>query len=182
MNSQSKNMSTQKYFYKRSSLLKLRNLILNLIITLFFSLTGIFSFFIPPSYSLDWQDEEWLNAGCPKNIAGDWLADNPAITNLKSVSFSKKEITYTSQKNKTQKFGIIHSSFISENQFIKMKIKPLNKEKEEIIKIRPHLVHINSKREKETSSCMIKVFSFNTEKHSKTGRYSGWNIFRLIKN
>ena len=43
-------------------------------------------------------------------------------------------------------------------------------------------VHIDSKGKKETSSCMIKVFRFNTEKHAQTDRYSGWNIFRLIKH
>ena len=175
-------MPTQKFFYKDSELVKVGNLILSLIITLFFSLAGICSLFISPSYSLSWQDEEWVKAGCPKNIVGDWLAHNTANTNLKSVSFNNKEITYTSKKNETHKFGIIHSSFISKNQFLKMKIKPLNNKKEEIIKIRPHLVHINSKGNKKTSSCMIKVFSFNTEKHAKTDRYSGWNIFRLIKN
>jgi len=172
-------MATQKYFYKGRDLIKLRKQILNLIITLIFSLLGIFSFFISPSYSLGWQDEEWLEAGCPKNVLGNWEADNPANTNLKSMSFGKKEITYTSKNNGTQKFGIINSSFVSKNQFVKMKIQPPNDEKETIIKIRPHLVHIDSNEEKQSPNCMIKVFSFNTEKHAKTDRYSEWNIFRL---
>ena len=172
-------MATQKYFYKGRDLVKLRNQILNLIITLIFCLAGIFSFFISPSYSLSWQDEEWLEAGCPKNVSGNWEADNPAITNLKSMSFGKKEITYTSKNNETQKFGIINSSFVSKNQFVKMKIQPPNDEKETIIKIRPHLVNIYSNGKKQTPNCMIKVFSFNTEKHAKTDRYSEWNIFRL---
>ena len=172
-------MSTQKYFYKGRDLVKLRNKILNLIITIIFSLVGIFSFFISPSYSLGWQDEEWLKAGCPKNVTGNWEVHNPATTNLKSMSFGNKEIIYTSKKNETQKIGIINSSFVSKNQFVKIKIQPTNKEKEPIIKIRPHLVHIDSNGKKQTPNCMIKVFSFNTEKHAKTDRYSKWNIFRL---
>ena len=41
--------------------------------------------------------------------------------------------------------------------------------------------NIDSKVKNEISRCMIKVFSFHTEKHAQTNRYSAWNIFRLIK-
>ena len=176
-------MFIQKYLYKGLNVVKLPSLVLNLIFTLILNVAGFLSFFISPSYSLGWQDEEWLKAGCPKNISGNWVADNPINKNLKSMSFNNKEITYTytSQSDKTQRFGIVKSSFVKENQFVKMKIKPLNNKNHTIIKIRPHLVHIGSKGEKETSSCMIKVFSFNTEKHAQTHRYSSWNIFRFIK-
>ena len=174
-------MFIQKYLYKGLNVVKLPNLVLNLIFTLILSVAGFLSFFISPSYSLGWQDEEWLKAGCPKNISGNWFADNPINKNLKSISFNNKEITYTSQSDETQRFGIVKSSFVKENQFVKMKIKPLNNEKHTIIKIRPHLVHIDSKVKNEISRCMIKVFSFHTEKHAQTNRYSGWNIFRLIK-
>ena len=174
-------MFISKYFYKDANLVKLPTLILNIIFTLIFSFVGFLPFFISPSYSLGWQDEEWLKAGCPKNISGNWEVNNPINKNLKSMSFNDREITYTSQNNETQKFAIIKSSYVKENQFVKIKIKTLNNQKHSIIKIRPHLVHIDSKRKKEISSCMIKVFSFNTEKHAQTNRYSGWNIFRLIK-
>ena len=175
-------MFIPKYFYKDVNLVKLPTLILNIIFTLIFSFVGFLPFFISPSYSLWWQDEQWLKAGCPKNVSGNWAADNPINKNLKSMSFNDKEITYTSQNNETQRFGIIKSSFVKENQFVKIKIKPLNNENHTIIQIRPHLVHIDSKGKKETSICMIKVFRFNTEKHAQTDRYSGWNIFRFIKH
>jgi len=175
-------MFIPKYLYKDANLVKLPILILNIIFTLIFSFVGFFTFFISPSYSLGWQDEEWLKAGCPKNISGNWEVNNPINKNLKSMSFNDREITYTSQNNETQRFGIIKSSFVKENQFVKIKIKPLNNENNTIIKIRPHLVHIDLKGKKETSSCMIKVFRFDTEKHAQTDRYSGWNIFRFIKD
>ena len=168
-------------FYKDEGLVKLPTLVLNIIFTLVISFVGFFPFFISPSYSLGWQDEEWLKAGCPKNVSGNWAADNTINKKLKSISFNNREITYTSQKNDTQRFGIIKSSYVRENQFVKIEIKPLNNEKHTIIKIRPHLVHIDSKGKKEMSSCMIKVFSFKTEKHAQTNRYSSWNIFRFIK-
>ena len=174
-------MFIPKYFYKDVNLVKLPTLILNIIFTLIFSFVGFLPFFIYPSYALGWQDEQWLKAGCPKNVSGNWAADNPINKNLKSMSFNNREITYTSQNNETQRFGIIKYSFIKDKQFVKMKIKPLNSKKHTIIKIRPHLEHVHSKGEEEASSCMIKVFSFNTEKHAQTDRYSGWNIFRFIK-
>lgn len=170
-----------KYFYKYRNLVKLRDLALTTTLTLIFSFAGFLPFFISSGYALGWHDEEWTKAGCPNNVSGNWIADNPVNKNLKSMSFNKREITYTSQNNETQRFTIIKSSFVKENQFVKIKIKPLNNEKRTIIKIRPHLVHIDSKRKKEISSCMIKVFSFHTEKHAQTNRYSAWNIFRLIK-
>jgi hypothetical protein len=150
-------------------------------LTLIFSFAGFLPFFISSGYALGWHDEEWTKAGCPNNVSGNWIADNPVNKNLKSMSFNKREITYTSQNNETQRFRIIKSSFVKENQFVKIKIKPLNNEKHTIIKIRPHLVHIDSKVKNEISRCMIKVFSFHTEKHAQTNRYSAWNIFKLIK-
>ena len=170
-----------KYFYKGRNLVRLHNQVLNKILTLIFSFAGFLPFFISSAYALGWQDEEWTKAGCPNNVSGRWVVDNPVNKNLKSMSFNKREITYTSQNNETQKFAIIKSSYVKENQFVKIKIKSSNNQKHSIIKIRPHLVHIDSKRKKEISSCMIKVFSFHTEKHAQTNRYSGWNIFRLIK-
>jgi len=170
-----------KIFNKNMDMVKLPTLGLNIIFTLVISFAGFLPFFISPSYSLGWHDEEWLKAGCPKNLSGNWAADNPINKNLKTISFNNREITYTSQNNDTQRFGIIKSSFVKENQFVKIKIKQLDNEKHTIIKVRPHLVHIDSKGKKEIPSCMIKVFSFNTEKHAQTNRYSNWNIFRFIK-
>ena len=61
------------------------------------------------------------------------------------------------------------------------KLKPLNKGKELVIKIRPHLVHISPNAQKKDSNCLIKVFTFKNERHAKRDKYSQWNIFRLIK-
>ncbi len=81
-------MFIQKYLYKGLNVVKLPNLVLNLIFTLILSVAGFLSFFISPSYSLGWHDEEWLKAGCPKNISGNWFADNPINKNLKSYLFA----------------------------------------------------------------------------------------------
>ena len=154
---------------------------INLIITLIFAVVGLLPFFITPSYSLGWQDEEWLKPGCPKTVAGIWAKDNPDNTNLKLLSIDNKEFIYISKNDQKHKFGIIKSSSVLENQYIEVKLKPLNKGKELVIKIRPHLVHTNPKAQKKDSNCLIKIFTFKNEQNAKRDKYSEWNIFRLIK-
>ena len=81
-------MSKQKYFYKRRDMVKTRNSEINLIIILVFALVGLLSFFITPSYSLGWEDEEWLKPGCPKTVSGIWAVDNLGIKNFKLLSIN----------------------------------------------------------------------------------------------
>ena len=174
-------MSEQKYFYRGWDILKLISSELNLFITSIFSLVGLLCFFITPGYSLGWQDEEWLQPGCPKTVSGIWASDNPGNTNLKLLSIDNKEFIYISKNDQKHKFGIIKSSSVLENQYIEVKLKPLNKGKELVIKIRPHLVRMSRKAEKKDSTCLIKVFTFKNEQNAKRDKYSKWNIFRLIK-
>ena len=174
-------MSKQKYLYKARDMVKTRNSEINLIITLIFAVVGLLSFFITPSYSLGWEDEEWLKPGCPKTVSGIWATDNPDNTNLKLLSINNKEFIYISKNDQKHKFGIIKSSSVLENQYIEVKLKPLNKGKELVIKIRPHLVHTSPKAQKKDSKCLIKIFTFKNEQNAKRDKYSKWNIFRLIK-
>ena len=174
-------MSEQKYFYRGWDMVKLISSEFNLIITSIFALVGLLCFFITPSYSLGWQDEEWLKPGCPKTVSGIWAANNPDNTNLKLLSINNKEFIYISKNDQKHKFGIIKSSFVLENQYIEVKLKPLNKGKERVIKIRPHLVHMSPNTQKKDSNCLIKVFTFKNEQNAKRDKYSEWNIFRLIK-
>ena len=103
-------MHKQKYFFKGRDFIKVRNFVFNVLITLIFSLVGILSFFVSPGFSLSWQDEEWLKPGCPKTASGNWTADNPTNTKLKSLSINKNQVVYTSQKGEGQQFRIIKSS------------------------------------------------------------------------
>ena len=174
-------MSKQKYLYKGRNMVKTRNSEINLIITLIIALVGLISLFITPSYSLGWQDEEWLKPGCPKTVSGIWATDNPDNTNLKLLSINNKEFIYISKNDQKHKFGIIKSSSVLEDQYMEVKLKPLNKGKELVIKIRPHLVHTSPKAQKKDSKCLIKIFTFKNEQNAKRDKYSKWNIFRLIK-
>ena len=168
-------MSNPIYFLKN------RNHILDLLITLLFTIAGLLFIFISPSYSLGWNDEEWLQSGCPKTASGKWTADNPGTTNLRFISINNSEVSYISQNDETYKFGISKSSFVFKNQYVKIKLRPLNNQKEAVLKIRPHLIQMDSQKSANNPNCLIKVFIFKDEKHAKTDRYFGWNIFRLIK-
>ena len=168
-------MSRQNYFYKD------RNPILDLLGTFLFTFASLLSFFVSPSYSLGWNDEEWLQSGCPKTASGKWIVDSPETTDLRFISINNNEITYIFKRDKEQKFGIEKSYIIYKNKFIKLKIKSINSQKETVLKIRPHLLHMNFQKEKNHPNCLIKVFTYKNERHAKTDRYSGWNIFRLIK-
>ena len=164
-------MSNKKYFSNRP------NYFIDLFVTLLFTLVGLLMFFISPSYSLSWNDEEWLQSGCPKTASGKWAADNPETTNLRFISINNSEVIYTSQNDLTHKFGISKSSFVSKNKYVKIELRPLNNQKEVILKIRPHLIHMDLQKETNNPNCLIKVFTFKDDKHAKTDRYFGWNIF-----
>jgi hypothetical protein len=163
------------YFSKRS------NYFIDLFLTVLFILVGLLFFFISPSYSLSWNDEEWLQSGCPKTASGKWVIDRPETTDLKYISINNNEVTYIFKRDKEQNFGIENFSIISKNKFIKLKLKLVKSQKETVLKIRPHLLHMNFKKKKNHPNCLIKVFTYKNERHAKTHKYSGWNIFRLIK-
>ena len=166
-------MPNSKYFSKG------RNHILDLLITLLFTFAGLF--FISPSYSLGWNDEEWLQSGCPKTASEKWDADNPGTINLKFISINNSGASYISQNDETYKFGISKSFFVFKNQYVKIKLRPLNNQKEAVLKIRPHLIQMDSQKSANNHNCLIKVFILKDEKHAKKDRYFGWDIFRLIK-
>ena len=174
-------MYKQKYFFKGRDLIKVRNFVFNFLITIIFSLVGILSFFVSPGFSLSWQDEEWLKPGCPKTASGNWTANNPANTKLRSLSINNNQVIYTSQSGDGEQFQIIKYTSDLKNPYMEMELKSFNKEDKFVLKIRPHLVQTNFKKQKKGFNCLIKVFRYKNEKHAKAEKYSDWKIYRLIK-
>jgi hypothetical protein len=168
-------MFNKKYFSKR------RNYFLDLFATLFLTMVSLLFLFISPSYSLSWDDEEWLQSGCPKTVSGKWIADSAETTNLRFITINNYEVKYLFKNDMARKFKIEKSSLVSKNRYVKLKLKPVNSQKQTVLKIRPHLLHMNIQKEKIHPICLIKVFTYKDESYAKTDRYSGWNIFRLIK-
>ena len=174
-------MNRQKYFFKGRDLIKVRNFIFNILITLFFSLVGILSFFVSPGFSLTWQDEEWLKPGCPKTASGNWTANNQANKKLKSLYINNNQVIYTSENGEGQQFQIIKSTSDLKNLYMKMELKSFKKEDKFVLKIRPHLVQTNYKEQKKGFNCLIKVFRYKNEKYAKSEKYSDWKIYRLAE-
>ena len=166
-------MSNNKYFSKKY------NFFLNLFLAILITAAALLFCFISPSYSLDWNDEGWLQSGCPKTGSGKWVVDSPENTDLKFITINTYEVKYIFKRDKVQKYRIENSSLISNNKYIKLKL--VKSQKETVLKIRPHLLHMNFQKDKNHPNCLIKVFTYRNERHAKTDRYSGWNIFQLIK-
>tara|TARA_B100000686_G_scaffold267989_1_gene283329 strand:+ start:289 stop:813 length:525 start_codon:yes stop_codon:yes gene_type:complete len=174
-------MYKQKYFFKGRDLIKVRNFVFNVLITVIFSLVGILSFFVSPGFSLSWQDEEWLKPGCPKTASGNWTASNPSNIKLRSLSINNNQVIYTSQSGENQKFQIIKSTSDLKIPYVEMNLKSFNKEGKLVLKIRPHLIQTSSKEQKKGFNCLIKVFRYKNQKHAKAEKYSGWNIYKRTK-
>ncbi len=176
-------MSTQKYFYKGRDLLKLRSFIFQLLVTCIFVAAGLLVVFISSAYSLGWDDKEWAQSGRPDTVLGKWIPDNPATTKLKILSIKKGSVEYAYSANSILQFGIVENSVVTGSRYTEMKLTPLNRKSggDTTIKIRPHIIYIDSKNPENRPRCLIKIFKFSTEKHALTGRYLGWGIFQFIE-
>lgn len=42
-----------------------------------------------PVYSLSWKDKEWVDAGCPENISGQWIPRSVASLSRSTATVSK---------------------------------------------------------------------------------------------
>jgi hypothetical protein len=168
-------MFNKKYFYIKNSYF------LDLLFIFIITLAGLLFLFISTSYSLSWSDEEWLQSGCPQTASGKWVVDSLETTDLKFISINNNEVTYIFKNDEAHKFEIENYSLISKNKYVKLKLKSVNSQIETVLKIRPHLFHMNIQKDKRNPNCLIKIFTYKNERYAKTERYSRWNIFRLIK-
>lgn len=174
-------MTSQNYYFKGRDLIKLRGFLFNLVFTLALSIVCLLAIFVSPGFTLDWKDKEWKQPGCPETVFGIWIADNPETSSYKNLSISDQGVIYTFPDNQARKYEIARNSLSEGKRYVGMKLIPLNKEhwKEIYLKIRPHLVQAGqNKNDPPSSSCLIKVFEFKTNRHARMNRYSGWNIFR----
>lgn len=174
-------MSSQKYYFKGRDLIQLRSMLFKLFITCIIFLKVLLVVFVVPSFSLDWKDEQWKNSGCHEMAMGKWAPDNPVVTPVNFLSIGNTEVLYRSENNPEQSFGIIKKSFDPNNNYLEMKLLNQENSEENIIKIRPHRIHFDFMKDESDSSCLIKVFNFESERHAKTDRYSGWDVYRLLK-
>ena len=158
------------------------------------SLTLLMTFTATPAFSLDWNDEEWAQAGCPKGVVGTWL---PQDLQSKWGTLTIREGTLICVQNQSggkklpthewvRQYSFYDSTLAADQRFIKLALHPVKEGKYQsyTVKIRPHLVGLPAGQWATNSSsadCLIKVFKFKSQEEAKFDKYSDWAIYRLKK-
>jgi hypothetical protein len=141
---------------------------------------------VKPVLALDWDDSEWINAGCSSGIIGTWIASDLNNVDKKIVTISSHIITITNNKGLEKKFSLNNKPKIEEGRFVEINMRPLAKEKNRSVylKIRPHL--IKSMKSSDDSSlstyeCLIKIFYYDSQQNLNRHQYSDWEFYALQK-
>ncbi len=158
------------------------------------SLTLLMTFTATPAFSLDWNDEEWAQAGCPKSVIGTWL---PQDTQSEWGTLTIREGALICVQNQAggeklpthewiRQYSFDDSTLATDQRFIKLALHPVKEGayRGSIVKIRPHLVGLSAGQwatNSSSSGCLIKVFKFKSQEEAKFDKYSGWAIYRLKK-
>ena len=122
---------------------------------------------VKPVSALDWDDSEWINAGCSAGIVGTWIASDLNNVDKKIVSISSHTITITNNKGLEQKFSLNNKPRIEKGRFVEINMRPLSKEKNRSVylKIRPHLIKLMKSSDDSSLStyeCLIKIFYYDS--------------------
>lgn len=136
-----------------------------------------------PVYSLGWKDKEWVNAGCPENISGQWIPRSVAAFGEATATVTKNQFVFHLENGgtKTIAFKKVKKSFTS----TVLKIETANLPDKKILpylKISPHLVNSNVEPNMNSlnqTECLIKVFRYQTLKQIKPNRYVNWDIYQI---
>ena len=141
--------------------------------TSFFFLASLI-LFITPAYSLDWNDDHWVESGCPKNISGAWRSENGG----KQLKFERNQVIARAIDGKETQFAFDGNLEASDNRFIELTVNPKEGSGGNplFIKIRPHLA-LPSKQP-EGNDCLIKVFGFVSKNDARLGKYKTWDIYK----
>ena len=156
--------------------------------------TLLMIFIVTPAFSLDWNDEEWAQAGCPKAIIGTWLPQDPqsklgtltvregALISVQTQSGGEKLPT----REWVRQYSFGDSTLATDQRFVKLALHPVKEGEYQgyTVKIRPHLVGLPAGQWATNPSsvdCLIKVFKFKSQEEAKFDKYSDWKIYRLEK-
>ena len=158
------------------------------------SFTLLMTFTATPAFSLDWNDEEWAQAGCPKAIIGTWLPQDSqskwGILTIREDSLICVQNQSGGKKLPTREwvrqYSFDDNTFATDQRFIKLALHPVKKEEYQgyTVKIRPHLVGLPAGQLATNSSsadCLIKIFKFKSQAEAQFDKYSDWAIYRLKK-
>ena len=136
------------------------------------------------AFSLSWNDEEWINAGCPQNIFGTWISSEVGIKNKRSLNITNNKFRFLNNHVLVAEYLFRKRDMVKSEKFVEVKLNfsIKNIKKSIYFKIRPHLVYLNNNDgnvNSNTSNCLIKVFEFDTEDNAKFDKYLNWEVYKL---
>jgi len=139
-----------------------------------------------PVYSLDWKDKEWIEAGCPLDIFGQWVSLSFDTKNEKLLSVEQNKISVLINQIPEQEYFFNKKDMVIDGRFVSLKLRSnLNGKNNNLyLKIRPHLVNTESGSKSLNiinDNCLIKVFEFESEINAKFDKYLQWNIYKFKK-
>ena len=158
------------------------------------SLTLLMTFTATPAFSLDWNDEEWAQAGCPKGVIGTWHPQDPQ-SKWGTLTVTEGSLICVQTQSGGEKlparewvrhYSFDDSALATDQRFIKLALHPVREGEYQgyTVKIRPHLVGLSAGQGANNSSssdCLIKVFKFSSQEKAKFDKYLDWAIYRLKK-
>ena len=156
--------------------------------------TLLMIFIVTPAFSLDWNDEEWAQAGCPKAVTGTWLPQDTrskwGVLTIREGARIYVQNQYGEEKLPThewvRQYSFGDSTLATDQRFVKLALHPVKEGEYQgyTVKIRPHLVGLPAGQLATNSSsadCLIKIFKFKSQEEAKFDKYSEWAIYRLKK-
>ena len=141
---------------------------------------------VKPALALDWDDREWINAGCPSGIIGTWVASDLNNLDKTIVSIGSHIITITNNQGLEQQFSLNNKPRFEKGRFVEINMRSLSKEenKSVYLKIRPHLIKLVKSSDDaslSTYECLIKIFYYDSQQNSNRHQYSDWEFYGLQK-
>ena len=139
-----------------------------------------------PVYSLSWKDKEWVDAGCPENISGQWIPRSEASFGASTAVVSNHQFTFPSETGGTEtiNFEKLSESTIAIVLALDAHNLPVSKQVFPYLKIRPHLVSANVEPGMNGLSlpeCLIKVFRYQSLEQIQPNKYVNWEIYQIKK-
>jgi hypothetical protein len=141
---------------------------------------------VKPALALDWDDSEWINAGCPSGIIGTWIASDLNNVDKKIVSINSHIITITNNQDLEQQFSWNNKPRFEKGRFVEINMRALSKGKNMSVylKIRPHLIKLVKSSDDaslSTYECLIKIFYYDSQQNSNRHQYTDWEFYGLQK-
>ena len=134
--------------------------------------------------ALDWNDKEWVGAGCPPNVFGTWVSDDMNMGNERVLNIKHDKISLITNHVLEEEYFFDKKNMVMHAKFLEVNLQPIlsNGKKSAYLKIRPHLV--SSKNDSKSTNtiaqnCLIKVFEFESENRAKFNKYLNWEIYKL---